>query len=95
MASSGLPLPHLRKTKRSSQLTVKGQPFLTLAAELHNSTWSSPDYMSKIWPDMKARHINTLLGPVTWEVVEPIEGQFNFRELDQIILDARSHGRTA
>ncbi|RSL47440.1 hypothetical protein CEP53_009915 [Fusarium sp. AF-6] len=41
---------------------------------------------------MKARNINTLLGPVTWELIEPTEGEFSFRELDQIIVDAHKHG---
>lgn len=86
------PLPHLRKTTRSSQLIVDGEPFLMLAAELHNSTFSNAQYTSKVWPSMKARNINTLLGPVTWDLIEPTEGEFNFNELDQIILDARKHG---
>lgn len=63
-----------------------------LAGELHNSTWTNIEYMSTIWADTKARHINTLLGGVSWALMEPIEGQFNFRELDQVINDARCHG---
>jgi len=40
---------------------------------------------------MKAANINTLLGSVTWEMIEPVEGCFNFRELDQVIIGAREH----
>lgn len=82
-------IPHLRKTKTSSQLMVHGKPFLMLAGELHNSSLSSTAYMSTVWPNMKAANINTLLGSVTWEMIEPIEGHFDFSELDRVITDAR------
>ncbi|KAH7115077.1 glycoside hydrolase superfamily [Dendryphion nanum] len=86
-------IPHLRKTKTSSQLIVHGEPFLMLSAELHNSTLSSAKYMAddKIWENMKATSINTLLGSVSWEMIEPVEGQFDFDVLDAVILDARKH----
>jgi hypothetical protein len=82
-------IPYLRKTKTSSQLVVHGKPFLMLAGELHNSSLSDAAYMSTVWPNMKATNINTLLGSVTWEMIEPAEGQFNFSQLDGVILDAR------
>jgi hypothetical protein len=86
-------IPHLRKTKTSSQLIVNGEPFLMLSAELHNSTLSSAKYMAddKIWQNMRDMHINTLLGSVSWEQIEPIEGQFDFSNLDAVILAAREH----
>lgn len=84
-------IPHLRKTKTSSQLIVNGAPYLMLAAELHNSSLSNAAYMRTVWPAMRAMNINTLLGAVTWEAIEPVEGAFTFSELDQVVLDARSH----
>ena len=41
---------------------------------------------------MKSMNINTLLGAVTWEMIEPREGQFDFSELDKVILGARTQG---
>ncbi|RDW75430.1 hypothetical protein BP6252_06572 [Coleophoma cylindrospora] len=84
-------IPHLRKTPTSSQLIVNGKPFLMLAGELHNSSLSSAEYMRTVWPNMKAMNINTLLGSVTWEMIEPEEGRFDFAELDEILHDARTH----
>jgi len=86
-------IPHLRKTKTSSQLVVHGEPFLMLSAELHNSTLSSAKYMSddKVWENMKDMSINTLLGSVYWEQIEPVEGKFDFANLDAVIGDARKH----
>ncbi|KAH8726939.1 glycoside hydrolase superfamily, partial [Phaeosphaeriaceae sp. PMI808] len=91
--TAAMDIPHLRKTKTSSQLIVHGEPFLMLSAELHNSTLSSAKYMAddKIWQNMKAMHINTLLGSVSWEQIEPVENQFDFSNLDSVILAAREH----
>ncbi|KPI41699.1 uncharacterized protein AB675_9357 [Cyphellophora attinorum] len=85
-------MPHLRQTKNSYQMIVNGKPFMMLAGELHNSSLSSAAYMSTVWPTMKHMNINTLLGSVTWEMIEPVEGQFDFSELDKVILGAREHG---
>ncbi|CAI6335595.1 unnamed protein product [Periconia digitata] len=91
---TALSIPHLRKTKTSSQLIVNGEPFLMLSAELHNSTLSSAKYMAddRIWQNMKDMYINTLLGSVSWEQIEPEEGKFDFSNLDAAILAARHHG---
>ncbi|KAK2000961.1 glycoside hydrolase [Colletotrichum falcatum] len=75
----------------NTQLIVKGKPFLMLSAELHNSSMSSARFMSEVWPAIKANHINTLLGAVAWEDVEPVEGQFDFSELDAVLAGARQH----
>ncbi|RDW84475.1 hypothetical protein BP6252_02065 [Coleophoma cylindrospora] len=81
--------PHLRKTKTSSQLYVNGKPFMMLSGELHNSSLSSASFMSSVYPNMKAANVNTLLGSVTWEMIEPVEDQFDFSELEKVILGAR------
>ncbi|KAL3470298.1 glycoside hydrolase superfamily [Aspergillus californicus] len=83
--------PHLKTTENGIQLWVNDSPFLMLPGELHNSSLSSARYMTPVWAEMKANHINTLLGAVSWEMIEPVEGEFDFSELDKIILDARTH----
>ncbi|KAK6823480.1 glycoside hydrolase [Apiospora arundinis] len=87
----GSALPHIRHSENGIQLIVKGEPFLMLAGELHNSSLSSAQFMSDVWPAMKAESINTLLGSVTWEMIEPTEGRFDFSELDAVIRGARQH----
>ena len=83
--------PHLQYQQDGTRLIVKGKPFLMLPGELQNSALSSNDYMADIWPAMKEQGINTLLGAVSWEQIEPIEGTFTFSELDKVILSARKH----
>ena len=85
-------IPHLEKTETSQQLIVNSKPFLMLGAELQNSSMTSAAYMNTVWKKLTDTHINTVLGCVTWEDVEPVEGQFDFVQLDQVILGAREHG---
>lgn len=85
-------IPHLRKTGNTKQLVVNGRPFLSLAAELQNSSMTSAEFMEPVWQKLVDTNINTVLGCVTWEDIEPVEDQFNFDELDKVILGARRHG---
>lgn len=73
------------------QLYVADEPFLIRAAELNNSSLSSAQWMTEIWPRMVEMNVNTVLGSVGWDQIEPDEGRFDFTELDQIIVDARQH----
>jgi GH35 family endo-1,4-beta-xylanase len=84
-------IPHLRQTANSKQLIVKDGPFLMLAGELQNSSFSSPEYMNDVWSKLTTMNMNTVLGSVSWEQIEPTEGDFDFRSLDQVLLDARAH----
>jgi beta-galactosidase GanA len=63
-----------------------------LAGEVQNSSFSSAEHMDSLWSTLAAANFNTVLGAVTWEMIEPVEGLFNFHELDRIILGARAHG---
>ena len=85
-------LPYLRQTANSKQLIVNDEPFLMLAGELQNSSFSSPEYMKDVWANLAAMNINTVLGAIAWEQIEPLEDRFDFESLDKNILEARSHG---
>lgn len=84
--------PHFEKIPQSRQLHVDGKPYLILGAELQNSSMSSAEYMKPIWPRLVDMNINTVLGNVTWEQIEPEEGRFDFHELDLVVDDARASG---
>jgi hypothetical protein len=83
--------PHLEKRGSATQLIVDGKPFLILGAELHNSSSSSLDYMAPLWPKLAAIPLNTVLTPLSWELVEPEEGKFQFDLLDGLLRQAREH----
>jgi hypothetical protein len=83
--------PHLVRGPKSTQLYVKGLPFLVLGGEVRNSSSSSLDYMLPVWPRLASRHLNTVLVPVTWEQLEPDEGKFDFDLVDGLINGAREN----
>ena len=82
--------PHLQKQGTATQLVVDGQPFLIRGAELNNSSASSLDYLKPLWPRLVASRLNTVLATVSWELIEPEEGKFDFKQVDGLIDAARA-----
>ncbi len=89
--SEQIALPHLKKQGTATQLIVKGEPFLILGGELGNSTASDMAYLRPFWEKFKKMHLNTILCPVYWELLEPEEGKFDFTLVDSVIYNARQH----
>ena len=84
--------PYLQQQGTATQLIVDGAPFLILGGELLNSSSSNLEYMQPIWERMKALHLNTVLAAVSWELIEPEQGRFDFTLVDGLLHDARRHG---
>ncbi len=83
--------PHLETRNGVRQLIVDGRPFLILGGELHNSSSSSLAYMKTLWPILVEKKLNTVLAAVSWELVEPEEGRFDFALVDGLIQQARAN----
>lgn len=81
----------LVKQGTATQLQVKGKPMLLIAGELGNSSASSAAYMAPHWKRLKDMHLNTVLAPVSWELIEPVEGRYDWSSVDALIRDARAH----
>ena len=81
--------PHLEKRGAATQLIVDGKPFLILGGELHNSSSSSLEYMKPIWPKLAAMGLNTVVTPLSWELIEPAEGQVRLTLVDGLLAQAR------
>ncbi len=84
-------IPHLERKGSTMQLIVNGKPLLMLAGETGNSSASDLNYMDEIWPKIVKMHLNTLVVPVYWELLEPKEGGFDFHLIDGIITGARKN----
>jgi hypothetical protein len=82
-------IPHLGKKGGMVQLFVNDQPFLMLSGELHNSSAGSAHYMRTIWPRMANQNLNTVIAPISWELIEPREGVFDFSLVDSMVIGAR------
>lgn len=83
-------VPHLEKQGTAERLIVNNTPMLLLAGELGNSSASSTRYMAPHWPRLKQMHLNTVLAPVSWELIEPVEGHFEWESADALIRAARA-----
>jgi beta-galactosidase GanA len=83
-------IPQLRPQGSATQLVVDGHPFLIRGGELSNSH-GEPDYLRPAWPKLKALNLNTVVTPVYWDVIEPVEGHFDFATVDGLITDARAN----
>jgi hypothetical protein len=85
------PRPRLETRHGVRQLIVDGKPFLILGGELHNSSSSSLAYMQSLWPILVEKKLNTVLAPISWELLEPDEGQFDFSLVDGLLDQARQN----
>ena len=78
-------LPQLVKTANATKLMVDGKPFIMMGGELHNSTGSDTAALKQVWKNLKAMNVNTVLAYAYWEMVEPVEGKYNFELIDALI----------
>jgi len=66
--------------------------FHILGGELSNSAVTSVSDIDEVLPRMKALGLNTVLVPIYWEFLEPVEGQMDFTLVDRTIDVARQQG---
>ncbi|ROR46544.1 DUF5597 domain-containing protein [Kitasatospora cineracea] len=78
--------------RTTGQLLVNGEPYLIRGVELHNSTSSDATYLQPLWERCRLAGANTVLAPVSWELLEPSEGEFDFDLVNAMLAGARSQG---
>ncbi|MCJ2184318.1 DUF5597 domain-containing protein [Novosphingobium sp. 1949] len=83
--------PRLERKGDSQQLVVAGKPMLMIGGELSNSASSSADYMAPHWKRLHDMNLNTVLTPVSWQLIEPTEGHFDWSSVDSQIKAARAN----
>lgn len=82
----------LLRNNTRAMLEVNGKPMLILGGELSNSAATSVEDIDEVIPRMKAIGLNTLLVPAQWDLIEPEEGKFDFKLIDETVLCARDNG---
>ena len=45
--------------------------------------------MKPLWPKLAAMGLNTIITPLSWELVEPREGAYDFALVDGLLAQAR------
>lgn len=81
----------LQKEKNHVRLMVNDQPFLMIAGEVHNSSASTVEYMTPLFPKLKEMNLNSVFVPLAWEQFEPKEGEYDFTLVDAIIDNAKKN----
>ena len=83
-------IPHLEKRDGMTKLIVDGQPFICVAGELTNTASSDREGTKAAIARLAAANLNTILTVVSWDLVEPEEGKFDFSMIDYQIDAARA-----
>lgn len=65
---------------------------LMIGGELGNSSASTPEDVKRTFSHLSKIGLNTVLAPVSWELIEPQEGTFDMSSLDAILTEARRNG---
>ena len=68
---------------------ISSLPCPILGGELSNSAATSVEDIDEVMQRMRALGLNTVLVPAYWELMEPVEGQFDFTLIDRTIDVAR------
>ena len=84
-------LPYLKKQGTATQLMVHGKPFLMLCGETNNSTGSHAKHLEETLKALRANNFNSALVTVSWEIIEPKEGVFDFSSVDELLRIARQN----
>ena len=84
--------PHLQRNGQAVQLMVDGAPFLMLSGELGNSSAACAADLPGMFDRLARMGLNTVIAPVSWELVEPEEGQFDFALVGALLAEAERCG---
>jgi len=85
-------IPHIDTINGKKVLIVDDKPYYAIAGEVHNSASSSIESTIEVLDRCKELNLNTVLIPMTWQLIEPVEGKFEFDLLDGIIKEASNRG---
>jgi hypothetical protein len=84
-------IPHLEKRDGMTKLIVDSRPFICVAGEVTNTASSDSVTMKKTMSRLAQANLNTILTVVSWDLVEPEEGRFDFSLIDYQIKTARAN----
>src|SRR5690348_11842317 len=84
-------IPRLTSNEGRTQLLVNEKPFIILGGQAHNSSASNLDDIEHVYKVLDDLHANTAEIPISWNLIEPRPGQFDFRLVDGAIERARAH----
>ena len=72
----------------TARIVVNDRPMLMIGGELGNSSASTPEDVKRTFSHLHKLGLNTVLVPVSWELIEPQEGKYDMGTLDAILSEA-------
>lgn len=81
--------PKLIKKGSTAHIIANNRPMLIIGGELGNSSASTIEDIQENFKHLHKLGLNTVLAPITWELIEPNEGSFDMSSLDNILQEAR------
>lgn len=84
-------LPRIERAGSAFRLIVDDKPFFVRGGELGNSA-AHRRYLADKWDGLVSLGLNAVVAPATWELIEPVEGAFDWTSVDDLIEDAAAHG---
>lgn len=82
----------LDRSGAAPHISIDGRPFIILGGELGNSAATCDADIERIFPQLAEMKLNTVLVPAYWELIEPVEGSYDFSLVDKTIVEARRNG---
>ena len=82
---------HLRHHGNAVQLIVDGSPFIVLGGELGNSSAACAPDIEANFTKLRKMGLNTVLVPAYWDLIEPVQGEFDFSLTDKVLTEARAN----
>ena len=73
----------------SARIVANGKPMLMIGGELGNSSASTPEDVKRTFSHLHKMGLNTVLVPISWELIEPQEGTLDMSMLGVILTEAR------
>ena len=73
----------------TARIIANNKPMMMIGGELGNSSASSPEDVKRTFSHLRTMGLNTVLVPLSWELIEPQEGSFDMSSLDVILAEAR------
>ena len=81
----------LQRRGNATQLIINDTPYLILGGELGNSSAANTQDIERIFPKLQKMGLNTVLVPAYWDLLEPVEGHFDFTLTDKVLEQARKY----
>jgi len=91
-ASAAIAQPKLEYVNsNTAHIVANGKPMLMIGGEMGNSSASTLEDVQNYFAYLHKMGLNTVLAPVSWELIEPQEGKFDMQTLDNILVEARKN----